>query len=318
MNSRRRFIKSAIVGTTGLGVASSAKAVDTDSSATPKVDRRKLGRTAADVSILGLGLGSSYFRTYQNRREEGEALLLRALDLGINYWDTSRGYGPSEEMIAPVLSKRREEVYLVTKSRQRDYDGFMRDVETSLSTMGVEHIDLLHMWNLEPEDSVRTIEKGAFVAIQKLLDQKVISHFGVTGHSGAQILIDVIQATDPDVVLSVYPCTREDEGRYEDELLPLARERNMGVVAMKTVKMARNSGYTGPDLVRYALSLEGVSSAIVGLDTLGHLTDNAAMATDFKPLEITEMARMTQIVTSELAGFPIPWEQPGYQDGAIV
>lgn len=154
-------------------------------------------------------------------------------------------------------------------------------------------------------------------AIRKLQDDKVIKSFGVTGHSGAGILIQAIKRFDPDAVLTVFPCTRDDKGRYEDQLLPLARERKMGVIARKTVRRARNADLKGTDLIRYALSLEGIHSAIVGMDTLGHLTDNATMATNFQAMDPKKRAQLHREVTKalELAAVPTPWEQPGYQDG---
>ena len=93
----------------------------------------------------------------------------------------------------------------------------------------------------------------------------------------------------------------------------------MGVIAMKTVRRARNADFKGTDLIRYALSLEGIHSAIVGLDTLGHLTDNAAMATNFQPMDVDHQAMLHREVSKELAlaSIPTPWEQPGYRDGVV-
>jgi aryl-alcohol dehydrogenase-like predicted oxidoreductase len=122
---------------------------------------------------------------------------------------------------------------------------------------------------------------------------------------------------DPDVVLTVFPCTRDDNGRYEDELLPLAREKNMGVVGMKTVRRARNADLKGSDLIRYSLSLEGVHSTIVGLDTVAHLQENAEMATNFMPMDVENRVELNRVAEELLADIPTPWEQPGYQDGFI-
>ena len=270
------------------------------------------------MSILGLGLGSAFFKPRQNSPETAAPILERALEHGINYFDTCRGYANSEELIGPVVEKRRDEIFLVTKSKGRTYDAFMKDVETSLGNLRTDHLDLLHIWNLPKNADLDEIENGALKAVHKLLDEKVISNFGVTGHSGAGVLIDAIKRFDPDAVLTVFPCTREDNGRYEDELLPLARERNMGVIAMKTVRKAIGADLIGTDLVRYAMSLEGITTAIVGLDTEAHLVENANMASGFKPLSRTEMAAMTDDVTVTLAGVPTPWLQPGYQDGCLA
>lgn len=316
MSNRRTFLKTAIAaGTAGLAYQAPASA---NTPSAKSVDRRILGRTGVNVSILGLGLGSAFTKPYTNDRENGQALLHRALDHGINYWDTSLGYGKSEEIISPVLTKRRDEIFLVTKSDGRTYDAFMKDFETSLNTLGTDHVDLMHVWNVGANEDLHVIEKGAYKAIQKLKDEKAISHFGITGHSGAAILMDLITRIDPDAILTVFPCTRSDEGRYENELLPLARDRNMGVIAMKTVRHAREADLRGSDLVRYALSLDGVKSTIVGLDSQAHLDENIQMATNFKPMSNEERAELHSYSVRALAGIQEPWLRPGYRDGALV
>lgn len=316
MSSRRSFLKTALVGSAAVPGAALAKSGA--SAVKTKIDRRVLGRTGAEVSILGLGLGSAFTGPYENDREKGEKLLHIALDHGVNYWDTSRGYGASEEMLAPVLQQRRQEVFLVSKSNGRDYDSCMRDFETSLKTLRVDYLDTFHMWNLKPSDDLDQMERGAFKAVRELKEQGVIKSYGVTGHSGARLLMDAVRRFDPDTLLTVFPCTRDDAGRYEDELLPLARERNMGVIGMKTVRRARNADLVGSDLIRYSLSLEGVHSTIVGLDTLAHLNENLAMATNFEPLSKARMAQLHEEAVVALKDIPTPWEQPGYQDGKLA
>ena len=300
--TRRNFIKSVVAGGAAIGVSKAIASGSTPSSVgavSGRVDRRPLGRIGTPVSILGLGLGS-VFRNANGTPEEAAAILEYALSKGINYWDTCRGYGISEELIGPVVSKRRDEIFLVTKSGSRDYDGFMSDFETSLKMLQTDHVDLMHIWNLKPADDIDVIEKGAFKAVMKLRDEKVIGSFGVTGHSG----IDILQQ-------AILP----DDGAYEDILLPLARERKMGVIAMKVVRRARNADMKGTDLIRYALSLEGVQSAIVGTDTIGHLDDNSQMATNFQPLSATEQVAMHRTVIARLPDSVEPWQVPGYDDG---
>lgn len=316
MPTRRNFVKTMLLsaaGATGLQRLSVA-----EKESLPQVDRRPLGRIETPISILGLGLGSAFTQPLQDRPEESCGLLNLALDRGVNYWDTSRGYGPSEQMIGPVVEKRRDEIFLVTKSSSRQYDGFMRDVETSLTQLRTDRIDLLHIWNLPRNADLDEIEGGARKAVEKLKDEKVIGHFGISGHSGAAILMDAIRRLDPDAVLTVFPCTRDDEGRYEDELLPLARERNMGVIAMKMVRRARNADLKGSDLIRYALGLEGIHGGVVGLDTEAHLRENLEMATGFKPLSTDESASLHRRAVEGLAHIPTPWERSGYQDGSLA
>lgn len=324
MSTRRNFLKTAVAGTAAAAAsvtstpAALAGGAASDTAPQPPVDRRRLGRIEAQVSILGLGLGSAFTRANGKDPEVGRGLLLEALNRGINYWDTCRGYGDSEAIIGPVVGQRRKDIFLVTKSGSRDYDGFMRDVETSLKLLQTDRIDLMHFWNINHIDDVGEIEKGALKAMRKLKEQNVVDHHGITGHSGAGMLVEGIKRLDPDAILTVFPATREDNGRYEDELLPLAIERDMGVIGMKTVRRANNSDLVGTDLIRYALSLEGVATTIVGLDTIEHLTANAKMATGFQPLTVAERDAMHKEISLAVADIPVPWEQPGYRDGATL
>ena len=321
--SRRRFIQSAALGAAA-GLAGAAHAAPDHRPEPPpdqndrpqRVDRRKLGRLGAEVSILGLGLGSAFTRPFRRDPEAVHNALKLALDLGVNYFDTARAYGPSEDMIGPFVKAHRKHVFLVSKSGRRDEDGFKRELETSLKNLHTDHIDLYHLHNFSPrrDRDLKAIENGAVRAARQMKDQGVIGGFGVTGHSGAKILVDCVKRFDPDALLTVFPADRPDRGRYEDDLLPLARRKNMGVIAMKTVRHARNSDLKASDLPRYAMSLDGVHCTIVGLDGEAHLRENAKMATGFTPLDAGARAEMSEQVRLALHDQPAPWDMPGYDD----
>ncbi|NIP17278.1 MAG: aldo/keto reductase [Xanthomonadales bacterium] len=284
----------------------------------PVVPRRTLGRTGAEVSILGLGLGSAYWRTFDNRPDEAEEILLRAFSYGINYFDTSRNYGNSELLAAPAVERIRDGIFLVSKSGSRDYDGYRADLETSLENLRTDHLDLYHIHNLNPntDADLDLIENGAVRAAREAKEQGLIRNIGITGHSGTGILMEAIRRWDPDVILTTYPADRPEDGAYEDKLLPLALERNMGVVAMKAIRRARDTDWPALQLIRYPMSLPGIATTIVGLDSIAHLDENAAMASAFEPMDAAEMAEMSRLIRSELAGLgPAPWDRPGYRDG---
>jgi len=159
------------------------------------------------------------------------------------------------------------------------------------------------------------MEKGAVRAARKAKEEGIIRNFGVTGHSGSRILIDAMRRFDPDAVLTIFPCTRPDNGRYEDELLPLAVEHNTGVIAMKTVKQAKQAKLQGPELLRYALSLKGVHCVITGMNSMQELEENSTMAMSFQPLSKERRAEICERARVALADTVAPWDQPGYRDG---
>ena len=197
----------------------------------------------------------------------------------------------------------------------------MKELDTSLKNLRTDHLDLYHMHNWQPEkgDTSPKAREGAFKAAVKAREQGMIKNFGVTGHSGPDILMEAIKAFNPDALLTIFPANRPDNGRYEDELLALARERNMGVIAMKTVKHVKNSDEQPRELIRYALSLPGVSTAIVGTGDIDHLESNAKMATNFKPFEDKQRIEFADKVAMNIpSGLPQPWDLPGYEDGMLA
>ena len=315
--SRRGFVATSVSGgLAGLAVTSAEAKPEVK-----KVDRRVLGKTGAEISIYGLGLGSAFWKPLTDNPEGARLILERALDFGINYWDTARNYGNSEELIGPVLEKRRSEVFMVSKSASSTYDDFMKDLETSLKNLRTDYIDLYHMHNFQPKkgDVDAKAREGAWKAAVKAKEQGMIKHFGVTGHSGSDILMEVIKAYDPDALLTIFPANRPDNGQYEDELLPLAVEKNMGIIAMKTVKHVKNSDEQPRELIRYALSLPGVSTAIVGTGDIDHLESNAKMATNFKSFEEIQRKEFADKVALNIpTGLPQPWDLPGYEDGMLA
>ncbi|MEE9369000.1 MAG: aldo/keto reductase [Pontiella sp.] len=315
--SRRDFVVTSVGG--GLAMAAGASA-----DAKPKekqVDRRTLGRIGAEVSIYGLGLGSAFFKPMAGNPDGASAMLERALDFGINYWDTARSYDGSEELIGPVLEKRRKEVFMVSKSGEKTYDTFMKELEASLKSLRTDHLDLylMHNWQPKKGDTSPAARDGAYKAAVKAREQGMIKAFGVTGHSGPDILMECIKAFDPDALLTTFPANRPENGRYEDELLPLAVENNMGVIAMKTVRHVRNSDQKPSELIRYALSLPGVSTAIVGTGEVPHVEANAELATNFRAMDEMNRKSLSKKVAMNIpTGLPQPWDLPGYEDGMLA
>jgi aryl-alcohol dehydrogenase-like predicted oxidoreductase len=316
--SRRDFLRKIAVTSAAVASAGGVTALAQESKPGVIVPRRKLGRTGADVSILGLGLGSAYTKPFGDKPEQAEEMLHRALGFGINYWDTARIYANSEVLLGPVVEKVRDQIFLVSKSPSRDYDGFKADLEASMKNLRTDYLDLYHIHMLDPakDTDLDLVENGAVKAAREAKEEGIINNFGVTGHADPEILMDGIRRWDPDAILTIFPADRPVNGAYEDKVLPLALEHNMGVIAMKAVRRVRETDWPAPQLIRYAMSLPGIATTIVGLDSIAHLDENVAMASNFQPLTSNQMAEMSQIVKSELAGLgTAPWDRPGYQDG---
>lgn len=274
-----------------------------------KLPHRTLGKTGARVSILAMG-GGSRFLAY---KEEDKALeaLNRALDLGITYIDTAFGYGNglSEERVGKVMKTRRKEVFLATKINKRDPDEAQSILETSLKRLQTDQVDLIHIHSLQGADDLAAIEKkgGVLDVLRKLRDQKVTRFIGVTSHTDPQVLAAALERHDFDctqMALNGALVGMKDGPKgmlinldmktsFEAVALPVAKKKNLGILAMKVYAQEGLVGHAPLDkLLRYSLSLP-VAAAVVGMPKIEFIAENVAWARDFKPLPAKEMRELS-------------------------
>ena len=130
---------------------------------------RNLGKTGFRVGIFSLGCQAAI--EIKGNEKLSVEIMNRALDLGVNYFDTSHVYGSgaSEVHVGLVMRDRRQEVFLASKTAQRDYDGAMADLDTSFKRMQTDHLDL---WQLHNVQKMADVEKmfapdGALKAFQQ-------------------------------------------------------------------------------------------------------------------------------------------------------
>ena len=178
-----------------------------------------------------------------------------------------------------------------------------------------DHVDLYQVHDLGPQEltNLGAIEAGAVRAAREAKDQRIIRAFGITGHSHRGILVECMKRFNPDTILTTFLATESGKGTY-NELLALARSRQMGVIAMKTIRYGRLAKLPATELLRYALSLDGVHTAIVGLDSLNHLNEDAAVATSFRAMKVVDQFEFRHNASKALASVLAPWESPDYVD----
>lgn len=302
--SRRDFL-----GTAALGAV-------TLSAATRGLPTRVLGRTGRKVSILAFGAGSRFLMY----KEEDRALaaLTRALDLGITYVDTAYSYGDglSEERVGKGIKGRRNELFVATKINKRNGDEAMRIIEGSLKRLQTDHVDLLHVHSLTDMQDLAAIEApdGVLKVLYKLRDQKVARAIGVTSHSDPAVLKTALERNDFDCTqmalnAALVGMANTQSGfeanrmarpaSFEGVALPVARRKNMGVIAMKVFAQEHLLGKASPDmLLRYSLSLP-VTAATAGMPKLEHIEANIEVAKNFKPLTPAEMEALSSKLAAE-------------------
>jgi uncharacterized protein len=200
-----------------------------------------LGRTGYRVGILSLG-GQATLET-EGKEAESEAIVNRAIDLGINYIDSAAGYGNgiSERNIGRVLKTRRKEAFVTSKTDDRTYDGSMRLLERTLKSMNTDHLDLWQIHNLQTTEQLEKIfsPDGAVKALQKAREQGMTRFLGVTGHFEPNVLVQAIRRFPFDTLLMAINAADRHYLSFLEHLLPVAQELHMGTISMKVATRGR-------------------------------------------------------------------------------
>ena len=284
---------------------------------------RNLGKTGYKVGIFSLGGQAALEKP--NNFDVAVPIIERALDLGVNYFDTSSIYGGpdrwSEQYYGRVMPKRRSEAFLATKTKERTREGSLRMIEKSLKLLNTDHVDLWQLHDVGlPEDVDAIFAKGgAMEALIEMQEQKVVRFLGVTGHYRPDALMDAINRHPFDTILLALNAADSHIYSFSDALLPLAVEKQMGIIGMKVPARGRLlSNWTPPPLDAQRHSWEGsaiatrpgvinmreamyftlthpVSTVIIGCDSVAQLEENVYLASNFTPLSASQMASINEL-----------------------
>jgi hypothetical protein len=315
--NRREFLKS-VTAVCAVGSQSPALVAAERSSSVQtrlKLPRRLLGKTGVEVSALALG-GVIGMQLPPSADHDPVALAETALDLGITYFDTAPAYnnGQSETNYGQVLARRRQEVFLATKTGDRTHDGTLRSIEASLKRLRTDRVDLIQIHGISATEDLDAWEKpaGVLTALRKLRDQKVTRFIGLTGHESASRLRQAIERYEFDTILTTLnPVSRRQA--YREDLLPVANRKQMGVIAMKVMGGGNGCLVAGnplkkvlqpyhdqtahqvnaASLIRYTLSLP-ISVAVIGVASVEQLKANLRSVREAMPMTLAERRDLEQ------------------------
>jgi len=321
---RRDFLKiGAAAGVasaaTGLGLASANPAaggrpLPSNPRTAAAMPMRNLGKTGYQVGLFSLGGQASVEKP--NNEAVAVPIVERALDLGVNYVDTAARYGGderwSQRYIGQVMKRRRSEAFLASKTHDRTRDGSLKLLEESLRLLQTDHLDLWQIHNLSQLAQVDQIfaPDGAVKAQIEAKEQGLVRHIGVTGHADPEVLMEAIRRYPFDTVLMALNAADAHHLSFKEKLLPLAVEKEMGIIGMKipargrilkgfappaapaNAQAGRQPGtLVMPEALRYVLSLP-VSTVIIGCDNIAQLEENIEIARAFIPFGPTQMAEL--------------------------
>jgi aryl-alcohol dehydrogenase-like predicted oxidoreductase len=263
--------------------------------------KRLLGKTDREVTILGLG-GEGVLRSF-GRDREAYALINRALDLGISYCESARAYSGSESYYGKALKERRRDIFLTSKSHARDRKGALAHLHETLTNMQTDHLDLWQVHDVREEEELAEIfgPQGAIEAFSEAKQMGKTRFIGVTGHHDPSIIRSCIERFDFDTVLMPVNAAEPAYKSFIDAVLPLAREKDMGIIGMKVYIRGFASklpGYTGMEpFFRFALS-QPITNIVVGCDNVAQLEENVRFAESFEPMKETDQKKLVRDIAA--------------------
>jgi aryl-alcohol dehydrogenase-like predicted oxidoreductase len=263
------------------------------------ITKRRLGGTGIDVTILGLG-GEGVLRTVGYGKDT-DALINRAIDLGITYFESARAYSGSEEYYGSALKGRRKDIFLASKSHARDKRGALDHLRETLRNMKTDHLDLWQVHDVRTGEDADEIfgDGGAYEAFMEAKGKGLVRFIGITGHHDPSVIRQCIERYDFDTVLMPVNPAEPHYKSFIKEIVPVANARGMAVIGMKVYLRGLAAKLPGVDSLRpfyrFALS-QKISTAVIGCDSIRQLEENVRFAGSFRPMGAEEMNELVESV----------------------
>jgi len=263
---------------------------------------RRLGRTGVSLPIFWLGGAGRTPLSREGEEREAVAIIERALELGIRYFDTAASYGPSEERLGKVLPPHRSQIFLASKASSRDRDGAWRELEQSLQRLKTDHLDLWQFHALTYEWDINTIlnpKHGAIKVAQEAQEQGIVRFVGITGHLDPTVIASGLRRYPFDTALiPINAADKHHPHPFITGILPIAQQKKTGVIAMKVPAYGR---LLKPGILEgmhqamgYALSQTGVHCCIIAAETVPQLEHNVSVAQAFEALSAVDLEAIEQ------------------------
>lgn len=272
------------------------------------------GKTGIQVSRLGFGAMRLPQREVNGAREfdteEGVRIMHRAMELGVNYFDTAPFYceKQSEIIVGKALKGRRSQVYLSTKypTEHASGDDLQKNLETSLSKLDTDYIDFYHMWGIDLEcyENKVDVKDGPLERAIRLKEQGVIRHISFSFHDDPKNMIEIIKRGKG--VFESVLCQYNLLDRSNEESIAFAHEQGLGVVIMGPVGGGRLGApsevirslmpgkveSSAEAALRFVMNNPNVNIALSGMGSMAMVEENCRVASNMQPLSREEQGRI--------------------------
>ena len=267
-----------------------------------------LGRTGFKVSRLGFGAMRLPMKGDLVDRDLAIPMIHRAFEAGVNYIDTAVGYcnGDSQRVVGEALKGWRDRIVVSTKNHyynKADDRPWWKHLEDSLRRLDVETIDIYNFHGLRWERFIDQVDgpDGQLTWMQKAKDQGLIRHICFSFHDTGENLVKLGKTGAFDSVTLQYNLL----DRSNEKAIAAVRKMGMGVVVMGPVgggrlgspseaiqKMIPGARSVPEVALRFVLANPGVTIALSGMSTMGHVEENVRVASKTTPLSATEKRRV--------------------------
>lgn len=267
------------------------------------LSKRRLGKINFQASILGIG--AQHLGDYNVAQSVVDRVIGEAIDNGLNYVDTAPPYNLSEERVGRALKGKRDRVFLVSKVETNAKGDVIYQIRDSLRKLQTDYLDCVHMHNISRDDRYPSLDQalsknGTLGALLDARKQGMIRHIGCTSHLRPARVLPVFATGEIELFMCSLNFVERHIYGYEEKVLPEARRRNIGVIAMKVlggpVKGAGARLISPEDYratLRYVWGVPGVSVAIIGIRTPEELRQALDAARSYRPLDRTEISAIT-------------------------
>jgi aryl-alcohol dehydrogenase-like predicted oxidoreductase len=200
------------------------------------MERRALGRTGQRSTVLTLG-GAIFIG--KPNEEQADRFIKLALDRGVNHIDVAPTYGDAELGLGKWVKEYRKNIFLACKTRYRTKKEAGEELKRSLQRLQTDYFDLYQLHGLDKAEELETAlgPEGVIETILEAKRQALVKNIGITSHNPVNIL-NALKRFDFDTVLLPVNCVLAANKQPENDYTPvlkLARERNIGVIAMKAI-----------------------------------------------------------------------------------
>lgn len=279
---------------------------------------RKLGRHDLELTILGFGGVVVSSET----QADADAMVARAFDHGVRYFDVAPQYGDAQQRMGPALEPYRDQCALACKTLERTAEGAQRELDDSLTKLRTDHFDIYQMHALSSIDQINEAlaDGGAIETFLKAREQGKTRFIGFSAHDEDAAMI-AIDSGHFDTVLFPFNYVTFEHGEFGQRVLQAANERRMGIMALKSMARSRvepgeqrsyaKCWYHPEDrphimelLLRYTLSLPGVTAAIPPGDP-GLFEKAVAAADRLTPIDNAALAELEQAMAEYESLFPL-------------